>query len=118
FSGWGLRTLSAEHPAYNPLSYQLGSVWPHDTAIAAAGLARYGLHDAAAQLMRAVLDAGGTFDDDRLPELFAGFPRTDAPPVPYAQANDPQAWAAAAPVLAVQTLLGIVPDAPRQRCFL
>jgi len=117
-SGWGLRTLSSQHPSYNPLSYQRGSVWPHDTMIAAAGLSRYGHHDKAAVLMRSVLDAAGAFESDRLPELLCGFERTTGPPVPYAEANSPQAWAAAAPVLVVQLLLGITPDAPRNRCFL
>jgi glycogen debranching enzyme len=117
FSGWGLRTLSAEHPAYNPLSYQSGSVWPHDTVIAAAGLARYGHYDGAARLLRAVLEAACTFASDRLPELFCGFARTERPPVPYADANVPQAWAAAAPILAAQVFLGLVPDAPHGRCY-
>jgi glycogen debranching enzyme len=117
-SGWGLRTLSSEHPAYNPLSYQRGSVWPHDTVIAAAGLFRYGHRQQGATLVRAMLDAANAFEDDRLPELFCGFDRSGGPPVPYAEANSPQAWAAAAPILAVQLLLGLVPDAPRGRCFL
>ncbi len=117
-SGWGLRTLSTEHIAYNPLSYQRGSVWPHDTALAAAGAARYGCRGEAASLLRAVLEAACMFQDDRLPELFCGFPRSDDPPVPYADANVPQAWAAAAPILATQTLLGVVPDAPHRRCHL
>jgi glycogen debranching enzyme len=116
-SGWGLRTLSTEHPAYNPLSYQNGSVWPHDTLLTAAGFARYGLRDAAAQLMRGVLEAANRFEDAQLPEVFCGLARSDGPPVPYLQANRPQAWAAAAPLLAVQLLLGIVPDAPHGRCY-
>jgi glycogen debranching enzyme len=118
FSGWGLRTLSSAHPGYNPLSYQRGSVWPHDTMIAAAGLFRYGHRERGATLLRGVLDAAGAFEEDRLPELFCGFERGAGPPVPYAEANAPQAWAAAAPILAVQLLLGLVPDAPRRRCFL
>jgi glycogen debranching enzyme len=118
FSGWGLRTLSTEHVSYNPLSYQRGSVWPHDTMLAAAGLLRYGLRDQGATLLRAVLDAACAFEDDRLPELFCGFDRQSGPPVPYAEANVPQAWAAAAPILAAQVLLGLVPDGPRHRCFL
>ncbi|HEY7628080.1 MAG TPA: glycogen debranching N-terminal domain-containing protein [Ilumatobacteraceae bacterium] len=118
FSGWGLRTLSAEHPAYNPMSYQRGSVWPHDTVVAAAGLARYGHRHQAAALLRAVLDAASTFEADRLPELFCGFDRSTCPPVPYIEANVPQAWAAAAPILATQIFLGIVPDAPRRKVHL
>jgi glycogen debranching enzyme len=92
-------------------------VWPHDTAIAAAGLFRYGHREHAATLLRGVLEAACAFEDDRLPELFCGFERGSGPPVPYAEANTPQAWAAAAPILATQTLLGLVPDAPRKRCF-
>jgi glycogen debranching enzyme len=118
FSGWGVRTLSAEHHRYNPLSYQRGSVWPHDTALAAAGVRRYGMHHEAATLIRALLEAACAFEDDRLPELFCGFDRSVGPPVPYREANVPQAWAAAVPVLAVQLFLGFVPDAPRRRCFL
>jgi glycogen debranching enzyme len=117
FTGWGLRTLSAEHARYNPLSYQRGSVWPHDTALAAAGLWRYGRREEAATLLRATLEAACAFEDDRLPELFCGLDRSVGAPVPYREANVPQAWAAAAPVLAVQLLLGLVPDAPRSRCF-
>ncbi|HEX5502095.1 MAG TPA: glycogen debranching N-terminal domain-containing protein [Thermomicrobiales bacterium] len=118
FSGWGLRTLSARHPGYNPLSYQRGSVWPHDTALAAAGLWRYGLREAASTLLRALLDAAAVFEEERLPELFCGIDRAHGVPVPYAEANSPQAWAAAVPLLAAQLFLGLVPDAPRGRCFL
>jgi glycogen debranching enzyme len=117
FSGFGLRTLSARNPAYNPLSYQLGSVWPHDTLIAAAGLCRYGLRDQASVLIEAVLKAAEAFDDDRLPELFCGLDASCGFPVPYEEANVPQAWAAAVPLLATQLFLGLVPDAPRKRCF-
>jgi glycogen debranching enzyme len=118
FTGWGLRTLSARHPRYNPLSYQRGSVWPHDTAIAAAGLWRYRQREAAARLLRAILDAALAFEGARLPELFCGFDREHGPPVPYEDANVPQSWAAAVPILAAQLFLGIVPDAPRGRCVI
>jgi glycogen debranching enzyme len=118
FSGWGLRTLSSENPAYNPLSYQRGSVWPHDTLLAAAGLWRYGHYEQASMLIQAILEAAATFEDARLPELFCGLPRVHDLPVPYEQANFPQAWAAAAPILAAQLFLGLVPDAPHGRCFL
>ncbi len=117
FSGWGLRTLSSENPAYNPLSYQRGSVWPHDTLLAAAGLWRYGHYEEASTLIRAILEAAEAFEEARLPELFCGLPRSHDLPVPYAQANIPQAWAAAAPILAAQLFLGLLPDAPRKRCF-
>ncbi|HEU5330897.1 MAG TPA: glycogen debranching N-terminal domain-containing protein [Thermomicrobiales bacterium] len=118
FSGWGLRTLSARHPGYNPMSYQRGSVWPHDTALAAAGLWRYGLREAASTLLKAILEAAAVFEEERLPELFCGLDRAHGVPVPYAEANSPQAWAAAVPLLAAQLFLGLAPDAPRGRCFL
>ena len=75
FSGWGLRTLSSKHPRYNPMSYQRGSVWPHDTMLAAAGMFRYGLNDEAAMLIRGLLDAACALEDARLPELFCGIER-------------------------------------------
>lgn len=117
FTGWGLRTLSADHPCYNPLSYQVGSVWPHDTILAAGGMWRYGLRAEGAELLAGVLGAAAQFEDDRLPELFAGFDRRFGPPVPYQEANVPHAWAAAAPVMATQLFLGLVPDAPNSRCL-
>jgi glycogen debranching enzyme len=117
FSGWGLRTLSSRNPAYNPLSYQLGSVWPHDTLIASAGLWRYGMREEACVLIRAVLKAAEALEDHRLPELFCGLDASNGFPVPYEEANIPQAWAAAVPLLAAQLFLGLVPDAPRGRCF-
>jgi glycogen debranching enzyme len=116
FSGWGTRTLTARHPAYNPMSYQRGSVWPHDSVLTAAGFFRYGLTDEAATLVHATLEAACAFEDERLPELFCGFDRKLGGPVPY-DANVPQAWAAAAPILAAQLFVGLVPDAPSRRCF-
>jgi glycogen debranching enzyme len=118
FSGWGLRTLSTANPAFNPLSYQLGSVWPHDSAIAASGLWRYGLFDLAEALLEGILHAAAAFEQHRLPELFCGFSREEGLPVPYEKANAPQSWCAAVPLLCVQLFLGIVPDAPRHRCYL
>lgn len=117
FTGWGIRTLSSDNPAYNPVSYQRGSVWPFDTMIAAAGLWRYGEHARAFALIKAVLDAAASFESCRLPELFGGFDRSYGAPVPYQKANIPQAWSAAAPLLAAQLMLGIVPDAPRGHCY-
>jgi glycogen debranching enzyme len=118
YSGYGVRTLSARHRSYNPLSYQLGSVWPHDNALLVAGLMRYGLRDEAARILKGMLDAAALFDEHRLPELFCGFARDDGPPVPYAKANVPQAWAAAAPLLAVQLFLGLSPDVPKGMFYL
>jgi glycogen debranching enzyme len=95
-SGWGVRTMSPTAAGYSPVSYHAGGVWPHDTAFAALGLARYGYHEAAEQLGRAVLDAASHFDHRRLPELYCGF--GDArDPVEYPAACTPQAWAAGAP---------------------
>ncbi len=117
-SGWGLRTLSSDNPAYNPLSYHCGSVWPHDTAIAIAGLSRYGHHGPASNLAEALLEAS-TFTGGRLPELFAGFGRDDlAAPIPYPSSCSPQAWAAAAPLLLIRSLLALNPDAPNQQISL
>ncbi|MEO1064158.1 MAG: glycogen debranching N-terminal domain-containing protein [Actinomycetota bacterium] len=110
FSGWGLRTLSTRDGGYNPLSYHCGSVWPHDTAIAVAGLARYGFDDEAGRIARGLLDAS-THSGGRLPELFAGFARSDlGVPVPYPASCSPQAWAAAAPLLLTRSMLGLEPD--------
>lgn len=97
FSGWGLRTLSSDSPAFNPMSYHRGSVWPHDGALAAAGLARYGFRDEAARIADALLDVADASRANRLPELLCGFDRTPGEPyVPYPQTCAPQAWAAAA----------------------
>jgi len=112
WSGWGIRTLSAGHPAYNPFSYQLGSVWPHDNVLAAAGFRRYGLDEEAAKVIRAVFEAAARFRSLRLPELFAGHERGEGGfPVQYLGANVPQAWASGAVIHAVQVLLGVEGDA-------
>lgn len=113
-SGWGVRTLSAAHPAYNPYSYQLGSVWPHDNAVIALGCKRYGLAKEAAHIARAISGAASHFLVNQVPELWAGLAhRTDGFPVQYLGANVPQAWAAGSAFMLVQALLGIEPDAPR-----
>ena len=115
FSGWGVRTLAAGSGGYNPLSYHCGSVWPHDTAIAVAGLARYGFDDEAGVIARGLLDVSA-HSGGRLPELFAGFDRSDLPaPVPYPASCSPQAWAAAAPLLLTRSMLGLEPDLPARR---
>ncbi len=113
-SGWGIRTLSAAHPAYNPYSYQNGSVWPHDNGIIALGCKRYGLAKEAAHIARAISGAATHFLLNQVPELWAGLPhRADGFPVQYLGANVPQAWAAGSAFMLVQALLGIEPDAPR-----
>jgi len=116
FSGWGLRTLSSNHPAYDPHSYQRGSVWPHDTMIAAAGLRRYGRNEDAWRLVDGLLGAAASLGHFQMPELFAGLPRVrDAAAMPYEEANVPQAWSAGAVFHAAQLLLGLEPDVPNGR---
>jgi glycogen debranching enzyme len=99
--------MSSEDDGFNPLEYHNGTVWPHDTAIVAAGMRRYGYEDEAAKLCRALLDTAEAFSN-QLPEVFAGFQRDDTGvPVEYPEALKPQSWAAAAPLLAIRTLLGL-----------
>jgi glycogen debranching enzyme len=113
FCGWGVRTLSSASPAYNPMSYHNGSVWPHDNAIIAAGLKRYGFSQAAARIAGALFDVGTAARDFRLPELYCGFDREPAGSVvAYPVACIPQAWAAAAPFMLLQAMLGISARAP------
>jgi glycogen debranching enzyme len=108
FSGWGIRTMSKSARAYNPMSYHNGTVWPHDNALIAAGLKRYGHVDATNRLATAMFDVAGHSEYMRLPELFCGFVRRDpSPPVEYPAACAPQAWAAGAPFLLLQAMLGI-----------
>jgi glycogen debranching enzyme len=113
FSGWGVRTLSNLCPAYNPMSYHKGSVWPHDNAIIAAGLKRYGYQDGVLRIAACLFDVAAAARDSRLPELFCGFDRAErAAVVAYPVACIPQAWAAAAPFMVLQAMLGISADAP------
>lgn len=110
FCGWGVRTLASSMPRYNPISYHNGSVWPHDNAIVAAGLMRYGLVEPAHRIMEGLV-AAAPFFDDRLPELFSGLSRDELPfPVAYPTSCSPQAWAAAAPLLFLRTMLRLEPD--------
>jgi glycogen debranching enzyme len=111
FSGWGIRTLAAGQAAYNPIEYHNGTVWPHDTALIAAGLARYGRRQEANRLAVALMDAAAHFAY-RLPEAFAGYPRSQTRvPVEYPSACSPQAWAAGAPLLLLRVMLGLDPTA-------
>ena len=113
FSGWGIRTLSTQSPAYNPVSYHNGSVWPHDNAIIAAGLKRYGFKDATQSIATALFEAATESPDSRLPELYCGFERrAHVPFVAYPVACRPQAWAAAVPFMLLQSMLGISARAP------
>jgi glycogen debranching enzyme len=115
WNGFGIRTLATTMGAHNPMSYHNGSVWPHDSAIAAAGLMRYGFVEQAQKVALGILDAARQFGN-RLPELFCGFDRADFPaPIPYPTSCSPQAWAAAAPILLVRTLLRLQPDLPANK---
>ncbi len=108
FSGWGIRTMSKSALPYNPMSYHNGSVWPHDNALIAAGLKRYGHVRATNRVATAIFDAAIHADYMRLPELFCGFTRrTPNQPVGYPVACSPQAWAAGAPLLMLQAILGV-----------
>ncbi len=108
FSGWGIRTIAAGAARYNPMSYHNGSIWPHDNALIAAGMARYGRTESAMKLLSATFDASLHFDSHRLPELFCGFPRrSGAGPTLYPVACSPQAWAAAAVFGMLQACLGL-----------
>lgn len=113
FSGWGIRTLAAGQRAYNPLSYHNGTVWPHDNAICAMGLANYGMNTLAVEILSGLYAAGRYFRHYRLPELFCGLDRKDGEfPVHYPVACSPQAWASASWFLLLRACLGIYPDAP------
>ena len=108
FSGWGIRTMSKAAKAYNPMSYHNGSVWPHDNALIAAGLKRYGFMEETNRVASSLFEVAQFADYLRLPELFCGFTRrTPSPPVQYPVACSPQAWAAGAPFLLLQAMLGV-----------
>jgi glycogen debranching enzyme len=107
YSGWGLRTLATDQPRFNPMSYHNGSVWPHDTALAALGLSYYGEREGVVKLTAGLFEAATQFEM-RLPELFCGFPRAAGePPVAYPVACLPQAWAAGAVFMLLQACLGL-----------
>jgi glycogen debranching enzyme len=116
WSGWGIRTLSMRNPAYDPFSYQRGSVWPHDNGLIALGMRRYGLHAETQQVARAIFAAAARFQSYKLPEVFAGIARRpESFPVQYRGANIPQAWAAGSVFHLVRALLGLEADAPSKR---
>ncbi|MGI9147697.1 MAG: amylo-alpha-1,6-glucosidase [Chloroflexota bacterium] len=117
-SGWGIRTLASDHPAYNPYSYHRGSVWPHDNALIALGFKRYGFAAECARVARDVFGAASFFAGYRLPELYAGLPRQEGSfPVQYLGANIPQAWAAGSIFHLLQAMLGLRADAPTGRLY-
>jgi glycogen debranching enzyme len=118
FTGWGVRTLASNMGAFNPASYHNGSVWPHDNALIASGLMRYGFVEEAQKVIFGLLEAASHFGG-RLPELFCGFDRSDYPePVPYPNSCSPQAWAAATPIYLMRTLLRFDPCVPTNRVWL
>ena len=113
FSGWGIRTLSADHRYYNPLSYHRGTVWAVEQATTVFGLRRFGFDARAIDLAKALFDLAALYPEHRIPECVGGFPRATHPaPGAYPQANAPQLWNATAFPLVTQTLAGIVPLAP------
>jgi glycogen debranching enzyme len=118
FSGWGIRTIPASEPRYNPMGYHNGSVWPHDNALIARGLARYGLTAQATQLLTALFGASRYFDLHRMPELFCGFAREPGEgPVLYPVACAPQAWAAASVFMLLEAALGLSVNGPERQVY-
>jgi glycogen debranching enzyme len=118
WSGWGIRTLSSKNPAYNPFSYQNGSVWPHDNGIIALGFKRYGFAQEAAMIARDISEAASYFVFYRLPELYSGTKREpEAFPVQYLGANVPQAWAAGSVFHLMQAILGLDANAHKKTLY-
>src|SRR5882762_2892979 len=118
WTGWGIRTLSAGNPAFNPYNYQTGSVWPHDNAIIAMGFKLYGFGAEAAQIAYDVSIAASHFLLNQLPELYTASERSESNfPVQYLGANVPQAWAAGSVFMLTQAILGFLPDAPRNKLY-
>lgn len=120
FSGWGIRTLSADHAAYNPFSYHRGSVWPVESGTAGIGLARYGRWPELQRLAEGTFAASALFEGHRLPEVLSGLPRDVDHPHPgiYPKSCSPQAWSASAVVCVVQALLALRPAAPLRAVIL
>lgn len=116
FNGWGVRTIARGEARYNPMSYHNGSIWPHDNAMIAMGLARYDLKPEAARIFQGMFETSLYQDQKRLPELFCGFMRRrQRGPVSYPVACSPQAWAAAAPFAFLAACLGLEIDHARNR---
>jgi len=116
FSGWGIRTLAMGEPRYNPMGYHTGTVWPHDNALIASGMASYGLGPAVLRIFTGFFDAAMACDLNRVPELFCGFKREPGEgPIPYPVACAPQAWSAAALFLLLQSCLGLIVNGPDRK---
>jgi glycogen debranching enzyme len=107
FSGWGIRTVAMSAARFNPISYHNGSVWPHDNAMIALGLARYGIKEAVLQVFSGLFSAASFWEPRRLPELFCGFARRHTGPTMYPVACSPQAWSSTAVLALVQASLGL-----------
>jgi glycogen debranching enzyme len=120
FSGWGVRTLSADHPSYNPYSYHRGTVWPVEHGPFAVGAYRYGCHDHVERICRSQFETAALFDHYRLPECIAGHSRDEDHPFPavYPAANAPQAWSATTTFVLLQAMLGLQPYAPLNMLFI
>ncbi len=118
FTGWGIRTLASGEVRYNPMGYHVGSVWPHDNALFALGLKRYGEEEKLGTLFTGFFESARHFPDLRIPELFCGYDRAQyRVPVRYPVACSPQAWAAGSPLLLLRALLGLVPNAPKNELW-
>lgn len=120
FSGWGVRTLSSDHPSYNPYSYHRGTVWPVEHGPFAVGAYRYGCHDEVERIAQAQFETAALFDHFRLPECIAGHQRDGDHPFPavYPAANAPQAWSATTTYVLLQAMLGLQPYAPLHVLFI
>jgi glycogen debranching enzyme len=115
FSGWGIRTVARDEQRYNPMSYHNGSIWPHDNAMIAAGLARYGFKNGVEAIFGGLFEAALTMDQRRLPELYCGFRRRSGrAPILYPVACSPQAWASGALLHVVSSMLGFDIDASKR----
>ena len=113
FNGWGVRTVAASEVRYNPMAYHNGSVWPHDNALIAAGMASYGFKQGALKILSGLFDASQFLELHRLPELICGFSRRPGEgPTPYPVACSPQTWSSVAVFLLLQSCLGLRIDAP------
>ncbi|MEW5895883.1 MAG: glycogen debranching N-terminal domain-containing protein [Candidatus Omnitrophota bacterium] len=118
FTGWGIRTIPSDEVRFNPMSYHNGSIWPHDNALIAFGMARYGYKKEALNVMKALFDASMYMDIDRLPELFCGFERRDGEgPILYPVACNPQAWSSASMFMFLQACLGMSVNAYENNIF-
>ena len=118
-SGWGIRTLAAKQAPYDPIGYHTGSVWPHDNALIAHGMRRYGFDKEARQVLDQLALAGAFFPYARFPEVFCGFSTDEVPvPVQYPVACRPQAWASGSPLLMVRSYGGFAADAPNGKLYI